>query len=109
MQNLGHTRSSRRADHLLLTPDTFVRAPLPGMHNATAIVHISPAAGATFTQYTAEIEKNGHLGDALGQRFVYVLEGELEVAGLSLSPDQFAYFPESADLSVRSVPGARVA
>ena len=34
------------ADHLLLTPDTFVRAPLPGMTNATAIVHAAPALGA---------------------------------------------------------------
>ena len=29
----------------LQTPDTFVRAPLPGMRNATAIVHTSPAGG----------------------------------------------------------------
>ncbi|HEY6251259.1 MAG TPA: (S)-ureidoglycine aminohydrolase, partial [Candidatus Angelobacter sp.] len=42
MHNLGLTRTSRQADHLLLTPDTFVRAPLPGMRNATAIVHASP-------------------------------------------------------------------
>lgn len=109
MQNLGHTRSSRRADHLLLTPDTFVRAPLPGMHNATAIVHVSPAAGAAFTQYTAELEEGGHLGEALGQRFVYVLEGELEVAHLSLSTDQFAYLPEGAEVVVRSRRRARVA
>ena len=45
MQNLGYTRSSRQADHTLLTPDTFVRAPLPGMSNATAIVHAGPAIG----------------------------------------------------------------
>ena len=44
------------ADHFLQTPDTFVRAPLPGMQNATAIVHVGPAAGARFTQYTAEFE-----------------------------------------------------
>ena len=39
MHKLGHTRSARRADHLLQTSDTFVRAPLPGMKHSTAIVH----------------------------------------------------------------------
>ena len=40
-------RSANRADHLLLTPDTFVRA--PSRHDeATAIVHAAPAIGAGF-------------------------------------------------------------
>src|SRR5438477_192593 len=54
MQHLGKTRSAHHADHLLQTPDTFVRAPLPGMRKATAIVHIAPAGGAKFTQYPAD-------------------------------------------------------
>ena len=62
MQNLGYTRSSYQRDHLLLTPDTFVRAPLPGMVKCTAIVHAAPAIGARFTQYTAEFEVGGRLG-----------------------------------------------
>ena len=81
----------------------------PEIHNATAIVHVSPAAGAAFTQYTAELEEGGHLGEAQGQRFVYVLEGELEVAHLSLSTDQFAYLPEGAEVTVRSRRRSRVA
>jgi (S)-ureidoglycine aminohydrolase len=76
MHHLGLTRSAIRADHLLLTPDTFVRAPLPGMVKATAVVHVGPALGARFTQYTAELEPGGSLGPAQGQRFVYVLDGE---------------------------------
>ena len=48
MQRLGYTRSARQTDHLLLTPDTFIRAPLPGMNKAAAIVHVSPAMGARF-------------------------------------------------------------
>src|SRR5580704_4433386 len=83
MQNLGHTRSARRADHILLTPDTFVRAPLPGMSNATAIVHVAPAAGARFTQYTTEFEAGGSLGATPAQRFVYVIEGSLDTGGAS--------------------------
>jgi (S)-ureidoglycine aminohydrolase len=50
MQQLGHSRSVRQPDHLLLTPDTFVRAPLPGMQNATAAVHVSPAMGPTICE-----------------------------------------------------------
>jgi len=48
------TRSANHHDHRLQTPDTFVRAPLPGMRNATAIVHTSPAGGSAFVQYTAQ-------------------------------------------------------
>jgi (S)-ureidoglycine aminohydrolase len=83
MQRLGYTRSSRQQDHLLLTPDTFIRAPLPGMQRATAVVHVSPAMGAGFTQYTAEFEAGGALPPAATQRFVYVIEGELAVKGAS--------------------------
>jgi (S)-ureidoglycine aminohydrolase len=86
MQQLGYTRSSRQQDHLLLTPDTFIRAPLPGMQRATAVVHVSPAMGAGFTQYTAEFEPGGVLGPAEAQRFVYVIEGELALKGASGGP-----------------------
>ena len=75
MHNLGQTRSAQQPNHLLLTPDTFVRTALPGMKNASAIVHIGPALGATFTEYTAEFEPQGELGTTSAQRFVYVIEG----------------------------------
>jgi (S)-ureidoglycine aminohydrolase len=62
---------------MLLTPDTFVRAALPGMKNASAVLHIGPALGAAFTEYTAEFEPKGELGNTFAQRFIYVLEGAL--------------------------------
>lgn len=95
MHPLGHTRSARAADHLLQTPDTFVRAPLPGMRAATAIVHAAPAIGAKFTQYTAEFDPAGALGDPIGQRFVYVLEGELDIDGSTLAAGDYAYRPNT--------------
>ena len=76
----AQTRSSKQRDHLLQTPDTFVRTALPGMRNAVAVVHVGPAAGAAFTQYTAELEAGGALGATPVQRFVYVLEGVADVA-----------------------------
>ena len=99
MQRLGFTRSANRADHLLLTPDTFVRAPLPGMTKATAIVHAAPAIGAGFTQYTAEFEPGGSLGSPRGQRFIYVLEGEVTAGGETLPVGGYAYGPSSVTAS----------
>ncbi len=109
MTHLGHTRSSYQPDHLLLTPDTFVRAPLPGMQRATAIVHAAPALGAAFTQYPAEFEAGGCLGPAAMQRFVYVLEGELLVAGQRLAADGYVYFPPAAEAHVEAIGPARAA
>ena len=63
-QQLGSSRTSLQSNHLLQTPDSFIRAPLPGMSKATAIIHAGPALGARFTEYTAEMEAGGKLGPA---------------------------------------------
>src|SRR5260370_23337207 len=107
MQRLGQTRSSRQRDHMLLTPETFVRAPLPGMERATAIVLVSPAVGAGFTQYTAEFASAGSMPPASEQRFVYVLEGELKVLGRVLRPDEYAYIPAGLDAGLWAVGKSR--
>lgn len=113
MNHLGHTRSALKPDHLLQTPDSFVRAPLPGMIRAVAIVHCGPAIGAKFTQYTAELEGGGRLGGAQGQRFVYVLEGaavlELGSASHDLEPGAFAYLPEQTRHRITARTEARLA
>ena len=109
MHSLGQTRSARRDDHLLHTPDTFVRAAWPGMINAMAIVHVSPAIGAAFTQYTAELATDGYLPATNVQRFVYVLSGEAHMAGASLGPGGFAYVPSGEAGAVQSATGARIA
>jgi (S)-ureidoglycine aminohydrolase len=97
LHHLGQTRSSVQADHALLTPDTFVRAPMPGMTLATAIVHTGPATRANFTQYTAELESGGTLGPTETQRFVYVMEGRAQFASSGdkyvLAKGGYAYFP----------------
>lgn len=113
MHNLGHTRSARRADHLLLTPDTFVRAPLPGMKKCTAIIHAGPAIGAAFTQYTAEYEAGGELGATDAQRFVYVIEGsvKIETKGKKgeLGPRGYAFVPQGAAHKVTASAKGRAA
>lgn len=112
MHHLGATRSSLKHDHLLQTPDTFVRIPLPGAHGVEFVVHASPRLGAGFTQMTAEFVADGALADSPAQRFLYVLEGELEVAadGEShhLLKDGYAYMPERTKHAVEGRAGTRV-
>ena len=109
MHRLGHTRSAHRANHLLQTPDTFVRAPLPGMRNVTAVVHTAPASGAGFTQYTAEFEPDGQLDPGSFQRFIYVLDGALDVSGCPLAPGGYAYIPPGHPATIRATAAARAA
>ncbi len=60
-------------------------------------MHVSPAAGAAFTQYTAELEPGGTLGAAPAQRFIYVLSGAADLATdtsfHSLAPGDYAFIP----------------
>jgi (S)-ureidoglycine aminohydrolase len=109
MHRLGHTRSAHKADHLLHTPDTFVRAPLPGMQRATAIVHIAPAGGALFTQYTVEFEAHGEVGPSPAQRFLYVLDGTVHVDRQPLTAGGFAYLPPRHDVRLVAAAPARAA
>ena len=100
LNNLGQTRSAQKNNHLLLTPDTFVRTALPGMKACAAVVHAGPAIGARFAQYTAEFESGGELGPTTAQRFIYVLEGQIkiELDGRlnELATRGYAYLPEGA-------------
>jgi (S)-ureidoglycine aminohydrolase len=112
---LGQTRSSLKADHLLQTPDTFVRTPLPGAKGVEFIVHIGPQGGAAFTQMTAEFAENGTLAPAIAgiQRFLYVLEGtiDLEVLGGrtsgALTAGKFACVPAGVAHQLRAREASR--
>jgi len=113
LHHLGATRSSLKADHLLQTPDTFIRTPLPGAENVDFIVHVAPQIGARFTQMTAEFAAGGTLGPAPAQRFLYVIEGELELTTGArkhvLATGGFAYLPQGAQHTVRSLGKASAA
>jgi (S)-ureidoglycine aminohydrolase len=109
MHHLGLTRSAHLPDHRLQTPETFVRAPLPGMRKATAIVHASPEGGAAFVQYTAEIEPGGSLAACGQQRFVYVLEGQLSIDRGTLQAGDYAYLAGGSSSEVSATTGARAA
>ena len=113
IHNLGHTRSVRQPSYLLHTPDTFIPTQIPGASKASVIVHVSPAMGAGFTQYTAEFEPGGVLGAAAGERFVYVLTGTVTVdAGPhkhALAKGGYAYIPQGVEQRVAAIEKARAA
>ena len=115
MHNLGQTRSANRRDHLLLTPDTFIRTPLPGLTGGLAIVHIAPQAGAAFTMATIELDPTGTLTQGPTQRLIYVLEGKLILGEPSqkkphkLYPGSYAYLPTDYPHTLIALTKARIA
>ncbi len=113
MHTLGSTRSRSNRDHLLQTPDTFVRTPLSCLDRALAIIHIAPAAGAAFAQYTVEFETGGLMRSSGFERFVYVLDGELtlDFAGEQplLAKGSYAYLPASQEHRLHAIGRARAA
>jgi (S)-ureidoglycine aminohydrolase len=113
LHHLGATRSSLKPDHLLQTPDTFIRTPLPGAENVDFVIHAAPQLGARFTQMTAEFASGGTLGPSPGQRFLYVIEGTivLEADGEKhvLSDNGYAYVPRGAAHTVRATVPTRAA
>lgn len=114
MSLTGFTRTRVTPDHALLTPDTFVRAPLPGWKNTACIVHISPELGARFKMYTVEMEAGGTGEMTLLdiQRFAYVLEGEvaLEVGEAQhvLKASHYVYLPANTPYRFEAASNSRM-
>jgi (S)-ureidoglycine aminohydrolase len=78
------------------------------MSKAVAIVHAGPALGAQFTQFTVEFEEGGFLGPPAAQRFIYVLESEVEVGSQTLGERTFAYIPPASTVTVSARRPARI-
>src|SRR3984957_2674524 len=83
------------------------------MKTCQAIVHVNSAVGAAFTQYTAEFESGGELGTAPAQRFLYVIEGAINVdlngKKSGLTARGYAYIPEGLPHRVTASEASRVA
>ena len=96
-----------------MTADTFVRTTLPGMKACCAIVHVSPAFGAKFTEYTAEFEAGGELGSTPAQRVIFVIEGSVKVEvdgkSLELGARGYAFLPQGVHHRVVATRASRVA
>jgi len=83
------------------------------MKQCAAIVHAGPAMGAAFTEYRAEFEAGGELGDTLGQRFLYVIDGAVSVKlngkRSELGPRGYAFVPEGVSHRVVASAASRLA
>ena len=117
MDIYGVTRSKVTRNHALITPDTHVRSPLIGWKNAEAIVHITPAIGARFFQYTAILSADSTSNsatEAATQRFAYVLDGQVQIGEdaksiqQKLEPGEYAFIPANSELKIFSDTGAQL-
>jgi (S)-ureidoglycine aminohydrolase len=83
------------------------------MKGCAAIVHVGPALGAGFTQYTAEFEPDGELGGTVAQRFVFVMEGAVKLDVNSqqsqLGARGYGYVPASLAHRITATQKSRVA
>jgi len=83
------------------------------MTNCAAIVHAGPAMGAAFTQYTAEFEAGGELGNTAVQRFIFVIEGAVNLDAnnktSALGPRAYAYLPSGTTHRITAPQKARLA
>jgi (S)-ureidoglycine aminohydrolase len=99
----GSSRTVVKSRYALLTPDSFVASNLPGWKNVTAIVNISPAMGANFSQSQITFAKNGVGNGNTGAQeyFVYLLEGKCsaKIGGKesNLTAGSFVFIPPETD------------
>ncbi|KAL6862169.1 hypothetical protein ACP4OV_016818 [Aristida adscensionis] len=106
----GFTRSVYRRDHALITPESHVFSPLPDWTNTLGAYLISPAIGAHFTMYLANMQGCGSksaLPPKDVERLVFVLQGSISLsvgsgATHSLLVDSYAYLPANMKHSIIS-------
>ncbi|GMA15558.1 (S)-ureidoglycine aminohydrolase (plasmid) [Deinococcus metallilatus] len=116
LQQLGQTRSVVNQEYALLTPETFIRTTVAEWKNTSCIVHIAPVMGfgTRFTQFTAEMQPGAEASapPAGIQRFVFVLDGEVELSVNGethrLGEYDYAYLPAGIDHTLRAQNAARV-
>ena len=113
MHHLGSTRSSLKPDHLLQTPDTFIRSPLPGAEGVEFIIHAAPQLGARFTQMTAEFVAGGSLRTGTAAAIYLCSRRQARAEGrrkeARLAPGGYAYLPQDAEHTLRARGIARAA
>ena len=110
----GFTRAAATARYALLTPDGFVASQLPGWKNCVAVVNISPALGAKFSQLQITFNRGGAGGGSTGvlEHFVYVMAGHCagKVGGrkISLAAGGYILIPPATDFRFGGAAGTRL-
>ncbi|KAG1668120.1 hypothetical protein FOA52_003907 [Chlamydomonas sp. UWO 241] len=106
----GFTRSVYKRDYGLITPESRVWNTQPGWSKSVTSHLISKGSGAHFVMFLARMSAGAVAGTpAPGtERFVFVLDGEVQAGGVTLAPNQWAYFPPNATETLTSTNGAGV-
>ena len=116
MDLFGPGRSHVGRNHAFITPDSFVRSPMPGWESTECVILIAPRMGARFTQFLAHMQPGGTAGPSAPgvERVVYVLDGTLKRArrrasrNATLTAGGFAFAPAGIDLRLRAETGCRL-
>ncbi len=110
----GFTRTVVKLRYALLTSDGFVPSHLPGWNNVTAIVNISPAMGAHFSQLQITFGKSGKGSGNTGplEYLVYVVQGECagKVGGKKVRLDVggYVFLPPKSNFDLAGAEGSRL-
>ncbi|PNH08498.1 hypothetical protein TSOC_004941 [Tetrabaena socialis] len=109
----GYTRSAHRADHALIGVESRVFAGQRGWSASSTAHLVSPARGANFAMYLADMAAGSSADPARPgvERFVLVLRGEAVVRRgkkkvATLPANSYAYFPPNATETLSSPAGA---
>lgn len=107
----GFTRSVYKRNYALVTPESRVWASMVGWSQTLTSHFISPAAGAHFSFFLADM-KPGAVAPAPAQgveRFVLIVNGSIKVDGVKgwLTTNHYAYFPPGSS-SFKSTEGAGI-
>ncbi|MEM6257478.1 MAG: (S)-ureidoglycine aminohydrolase [Planctomycetota bacterium] len=106
----GQTRTVVSRQYAVIGPDSHVVAPLVGWQNTMGVVLIAPPIGsAGFTQYLALLTADSAAGQASAgfERFIYCLEGKIEVGDTILEAGGYAWVPPDAPTTISGVTEAR--
>ncbi|EMS47572.1 hypothetical protein TRIUR3_31170 [Triticum urartu] len=105
----GFTRSVYKKDHALITPESHVFSPLPDWTNTLGAYLISPALGAHFTMYLANMQDGSKsaLPPKDVERLIFVVQGSIALSvesgtTHSMLVDSYAYLPANMKHSVIS-------
>lgn len=111
MNKLGITRTVMKETYALFATDSHVASTLPGWSNCRAIVQISAALGARFSQYLITLNDGGRgEGDTADSSwFFFVVDGAVTLNGAALSKGAFAYVPPSERYLVATATFAKAA
>lgn len=95
LTRLGSTRTMVTSAYALVAPDGHVTSALPGWTGCRAVVLISAAMGARFSQYLVTLDPGGRAEGETGTDswFFFVVSGVASVGGPRLRQGGYAYLP----------------